>query len=53
MTRNAKDVVCGMKVDKETRHRHKFNGTPQYFCSEACLDRFRSDPWGYLGDTDE
>jgi Cu+-exporting ATPase len=39
------DPVCGMTVERETaagawEHR----GETYYFCSVACLERFRSDP---------
>jgi YHS domain-containing protein len=44
------DPVCGMTVERETaagawEHR----GETYYFCSVACLERFRSDPDHFLG----
>ena len=43
------DPVCGMRVDTRTaQHRYEFGGTPYYFCSAGCLDRFKADPERYL-----
>ena len=43
------DPVCGMKVDTRTAtHRYELDGTPYYFCSARCLDRFKADPDRYL-----
>ena len=43
------DPVCGMKVDTRTAaHRYDFDGTPYYFCSARCLEKFKADPDLYL-----
>jgi Cu+-exporting ATPase len=43
------DPVCGMKVDTRTAaHRYELDGTPYYFCSARCLEKFRADPDPYL-----
>ena len=43
------DPVCGMKVDTRTaKHRNELDGTPYYFCSARCLEKFRADPDRYL-----
>jgi Cu+-exporting ATPase len=47
------DPVCGMKVDTQTaQHRYELGGTPYYFCSARCLDRFKADPDRYLNPPD-
>ncbi|NUR13288.1 MAG: heavy metal translocating P-type ATPase [Bradyrhizobium sp.] len=43
------DPVCGMKVDARTaKHQYLLGGTPYYFCSARCFDKFRADPDRYL-----
>lgn len=43
------DPVCGMKVDTQTsQHRHELDGTPYYFCSARCLEKFTANPDRYL-----
>jgi len=43
------DPVCGMKVDSRTaQHCYDLHGTPYYFCSARCLDKFKADPDRYL-----
>jgi Cu+-exporting ATPase len=38
-----------MKVDTRTaKHRVELGGTPYFFCSERCQERFRADPDRYL-----
>jgi P-type Cu+ transporter len=45
----AKDLVCGMRVDPaRTRFRHEHGGATYYFCSSRCLERFRAEPDKYL-----
>ncbi|HXG36673.1 MAG TPA: YHS domain-containing protein [Dehalococcoidia bacterium] len=43
------DPVCGMEIDE---HRaaavFEYEGTPYYFCSLACKERFEEDPDNYL-----
>ena len=43
------DPVCGMTVDTRTaNYRYELDGTPYYFCSARCLEKFRADPDRYL-----
>ena len=42
---DAKDPVCGMKVDeKATKWRVEFEGKTYYFCSYRCMSTFKKDP---------
>ncbi|GAC1340899.1 MAG: hypothetical protein NVSMB29_10510 [Candidatus Dormibacteria bacterium] len=46
----ARDVVCGMQVERATapaRRRH--GGVAFHFCSDRCADRFASDPGRFGG----
>ena len=44
-----KDPVCSMDVHTASAAgRHDHRGKTYYFCSEWCLERFRSDPSKYL-----
>ncbi len=46
----AKDVVCGMQVEKaHAPGRASFGGTMQYFCSDRCRERFTADPDRFAG----
>ena len=48
------DPVCGMKVDtRDAVHRYELAGTPYFFCSARCLDKFRADPDRYLNPPDQ
>lgn len=43
------DPVCGMRISpKETKSSYNFAGKTYYFCSEACLERFKKNPERYL-----
>ena len=45
----ARDPVCGMMVDPlSAAGTYDHAGTTYYFCSPRCVERFRSDPDGYL-----
>ncbi|HEX6005528.1 MAG TPA: heavy metal translocating P-type ATPase [Burkholderiales bacterium] len=45
----ATDPVCGMKVDPQSAaDTVVHHGTPYYFCSKHCAERFRADPAKYL-----
>ncbi len=45
----AKDPVCGMSVDPDNpKHSTEHNGTPYYFCSAGCKQKFEQDPEHYL-----
>lgn len=44
-----KDPVCGMEVDpKSTKYSMEYKGTSYYFCSDYCLNSFKSNPEKYL-----
>jgi len=40
----AKDVVCGMMVDKATAKKETFEGAPYYFCGDECVKKFKAEP---------
>lgn len=43
------DPVCGMTVEPEgAAAAWLHDGTTYYFCSAACMERFRKDPAHYL-----
>ena len=43
-----------MTVDtRAAKHRFDLDGTPYYFCSAGCLEKFRADPDRYLNPSDE
>ncbi|MCX6560891.1 MAG: YHS domain-containing protein [Candidatus Aminicenantes bacterium] len=45
----AKDLVCGMTVDKATaKWTYEYKGTTYYFCSEGCKTSFAKEPEKYL-----
>ncbi|MBS1712998.1 MAG: heavy metal translocating P-type ATPase [Armatimonadetes bacterium] len=47
--RQETDPVCGMTVTpEEAAGRAVHNGQTYYFCSQGCLERFKSDPDKYL-----
>ena len=37
----AKDPICGMSVDEKSALKYKKGGRTYYFCSQACLDKFK------------
>jgi YHS domain-containing protein len=41
MGRMEKDPVCGMYVDVATSIEATFEGTPKYFCSTECLNKYK------------
>jgi Cu+-exporting ATPase len=43
-----RDPVCGMTVASDSSLQHRHEGTDHFFCSEACLVRFREDPERFL-----
>jgi Cu+-exporting ATPase len=48
------DPVCGMKVDtRKAKYRFELKGSPYYFCSRRCLDKFKADPDRYLNPPDK
>jgi Cu+-exporting ATPase len=43
------DPACGMNVDTRTaQYRYELAGTPYFFCSAPCLEKFKADPDRYL-----
>ena len=45
----AKDPVCGMTVDPQSAsHKTEYRGKTYHFCCEHCLEKFQSNPEGYL-----
>jgi uncharacterized protein len=49
LRRGARDPVCGMTVDRNTKFTSECNGTTYYFCGPGCQERFEADPEGYRG----
>ena len=44
------DPVCGMTVEpKNAAAAWEHEGTTYYFCSVACMERFRQEPERFLG----
>jgi YHS domain-containing protein len=44
----AKDMMCGMDVDKRTALKSSFEGKDYYFCNEKCKDAFEKDPKAHV-----
>jgi P-type Cu+ transporter len=44
---DARDPVCGMKVDVTTSYSEAVAGETYYFCSENCRQRFDANPAAY------
>jgi P-type Cu+ transporter len=45
------DPVCGMTISPDDAVGHvDYKGQTYYFCSESCLERFRSTPDAFLGE---
>jgi len=44
----AKDLVCGMDVDKDKALKADHDGKAYYFCSKHCEEAFKKDPSKYL-----
>ncbi len=43
------DPVCGMTVDPlQAAGKHDYAGQTYFFCSSRCVERFQSDPAGFL-----
>lgn len=42
------DIVCGLKVSRESKYSLEHNGKTYYFCSEECLNKFKESPTRYL-----
>jgi YHS domain-containing protein len=40
----AKDVICGMKVNEDTKLKSEFQGKSFYFCSAGCKTEFDKNP---------
>ncbi len=46
----ARDPVCGMTVRPNSPHQLTHDGQNYGFCSARCLEKFRTDPAGFLGE---
>jgi YHS domain-containing protein len=46
----ARDVVCGIMVEKDPRLAAQYKGQTYYFCSKADRDRFNQNPQKYEKD---
>ncbi len=44
----AKDPVCGMQVDKNSKLHSDYHGIQYYFCNAKCLDKFEGEPERFL-----
>ena len=42
-----KDPVCGMKVNKDTKHQNDYKSKRYYFCSLNCKQSFDKNPGRY------
>jgi Cu+-exporting ATPase len=50
MNTKVKDPVCGSIVDTMfTSRRHSLGNAEYFFCSDACMSRFLSEPGRYAG----
>lgn len=48
------DPVCGMTSEQKDQFvRHEHNGNSYYFCSDQCLNTFKTDPVSYIDNTSE
>jgi Cu+-exporting ATPase len=48
MADTVKDVVCGMDIDpRNAVAKMDYEGKTYYFCSDACHQKFMSDPAKY------
>lgn len=43
-TDRAKDVICGMMVDKATAKKAAHEGATYYFCGDECVKKFQAEP---------
>ncbi len=43
-----RDVVCGMKVEADSPHRHEYQGDEFLFCSDGCQVKFIAEPEAFL-----
>jgi Cu+-exporting ATPase len=50
----AKDPVCGMLVDpQKPAAKIEYGGTPYFFCSKGCAEKFEKEPQKYLAAQDK
>jgi len=43
----AKDPICGMMIDKAKATKVTHEGADYFFCSDACVAKFKADPKKY------
>lgn len=49
MAETVKDPVCGMDIDPATAAAsEEYEGKTFYFCSDACHEKFKTDPAQYV-----
>jgi Cu+-exporting ATPase len=46
-TQKSKDPVCGMDVERSSRHHSRHDGKDYVFCSADCARAFKADPKRY------
>ena len=42
------DPVCGMSVNRYSKHHYHYEDKEYYFCSDSCFDNFRTNPSIYI-----
>jgi len=49
MSEKAKDLVCGMEIEKDkAAATYEYKGKTYYFCAVGCRKAFEEDPESYL-----
>lgn len=49
MSEKAKDLVCGMEIEKDkAAATYEYKGKTYYFCAVGCKNAFAEDPESYL-----
>ncbi|MGC1953134.1 MAG: heavy metal translocating P-type ATPase [Gammaproteobacteria bacterium] len=46
-----RDPVCGMTVSPKSALQHTHEGTCYFFCSRACVEKFRAEPEQFIAET--
>ncbi|MFZ0256540.1 MAG: heavy metal translocating P-type ATPase [Gammaproteobacteria bacterium] len=46
-----RDPVCGMTVSPKSALQHTHEGTSYFFCSRACVEKFRAEPQRFVAET--
>jgi len=53
MSRQIKDVVCGMDISTDTEYQTVKDNETYYFCSSGCQEKFEKDPHTYVHQQEE